>query len=303
MSNTFGFYSTAEEVAENVDLTNKNVIITGSNSGIGLEAARVIAKRGATVIMACRDSPKTQQALEEVRAYSQNPNVRAISLDLSSLQSVRDFVAEYNKSSNNAPVHVLLNNAGVMACPQGKTAEGFETQFGTNHLGHFLLTNLLLPNLKAGSPSRVVNVSSSAHRYSGVNFNDPNFERTAYKPWVAYGQSKTANILFSVEFARRYASEGIACNALHPGVIQTSLMRHNDYPGTGLFFKIGSFLGFCKNIQQGAATETLLAVSPKVEGVNGKFFADCKETEPKDYAKDPEAAKRLWELSEKLVGM
>jgi len=303
MSKPLGRYSTSDEAAAGVDLTNKNVIITGSNSGIGIEAAISIAKQGANVIVACRDSDKTKQAVERIIASSGNQNVRSISLDLSNLQTVRDFVAEYNKSTSTAPVHILINNAGIMAPPYGKTVDGFESQFGTNHLGHFLLTNLLLPNLKAGAPSRVVNVTSEGHKFGGgIRFDDYNYEKGKYSAWEAYGQSKSANILFSVELTRRFAAEGITSNACHPGVIGTDLARYLNYPGQSLFFKIGGFFGFTKSPQQGASTEVMLAVSPTVTQ-HGKYWYDCAVGAAKPYATDPEIAKRLWELSEKLVGL
>jgi len=298
---TLTSHSTAEEAAGNIDLRGKNIIITGANSGIGLESAKVLSKHGASVIMACRDPVKSQKALEEVQAYSGNNNVRTMALDLTDLDSVRKFVREYNETTNSAPVNVLMNNAGVMATPYGKTKQGFELQFGTNHLGHFLLTNLLLPNLKAGSPSRVINVSSAAHTMNGINWDDINWEKK-YKPWGAYGQSKTANILFSVELTKRYAGDGIFSNALHPGVItSTSLYVHS---GGFMAFMLGAYSKFAgKNVPQGASTQVYMATAPELERVGGNYFSNCAQTSPKKYATNEENATKLWEYSAKAVGL
>jgi len=224
-----------------------------------------------------------------------------MALDLSDLDSVRSFVEDFNLSTHNAPIHVLLNNAGVMATPYGKTKQGFELQFETNHLGHFLLTNLLLPNLKAGRPSRVVNVSSAAHSMHDINWEDINWEKN-YAPWGSYGQSKTANILFSIELSNRYANEGVFSNALHPGIIT----------GTNLYSSVGGFTSFLfsiwsgftgKTITQGASTQVYVATAPKLEGVHSKYFDNCHEKKPSSYATKAESARKLWEYSEQAVGL
>jgi len=296
-----GKHSTAEQAAASVDLAGKNIVITGANSGIGLESAKVLAKHGANVIMACRDPVKSDKALQEVLAYCGNNNVRTMALDLSDLDSVRKFVVDYNTATANAPINVLLNNAGVMATPYGKTKQGFELQFGTNHLGHFLLTNLLLPNLIAAGPSRVVNVSSSAHGLHGMNWSDINWEKK-YKKWGAYGQSKTANILFSKELSHRYAKDGVFSNAIHPGVISNTNLNNNVHgPGAFLLAMFSKMTG--KDIPAGASTQVYVAVAPELEGVHSKYFEDCHEKTPSKHANNAEDASKLWEYSERAVGL
>jgi len=302
-SSRFGAKSTAEEVVKDVDLHGKNIIVTGSNTGIGLETARVLAKQGAHVIMACRDVNKASTAASGF--IEQAPGgVEVLELDLSSLASVRKFVEEFN--AQNIPLHVLINNAGVMACPYMKTKDGFENQLGTNHLGHFLLTTLLIPRLKEGAPSRVINVSSLAHKYSGIKFDDLQSEKS-YDQWKVYGQSKSANILFAIELTKRYSNEGIYANALHPGVIiSTDLLRHQSatkIPGFYTLSKPLEWIGWLKTIPQGAATQVYVATAPELEGVGGRYFSDCNFATPRPHATNEEDAARLWEVSKELVGL
>ena len=219
----FGATSTTDEVLEGVNLKGKRVLVTGVSAGLGVETARALASHGAEVVGAARDLSKARAATAGVRAAAKNGGgLELVELDLASLDSVRvcaDALVDAGK-----PFDLVIANAGVMACPYGKTADGFETQFGTNHLGHFVLVNRIASLMKPGS--RLVNLSSAGHRYSDVDLDDPNFERTPYDPWAAYGRSKTANILFAVEFDRRHKANGIRATAVHPGGIQTELSRH-----------------------------------------------------------------------------
>eukprot|EP01116_Phalansterium_solitarium_P016714 TRINITY_DN3948_c1_g1_i1.p1 TRINITY_DN3948_c1_g1~~TRINITY_DN3948_c1_g1_i1.p1 ORF type:complete len:311 (-),score=58.89 TRINITY_DN3948_c1_g1_i1:82-1014(-) len=298
----FGGSSTAEEVSQGVSLVGKHVVVTGANSGIGKETARILAKRGATVYVASRNERLGREAVEEIKKTSGSDLVKFMQLDLASLASVRKFSEEFH--ALDVPLNILVNNAGVMATPESKTADGFETQFGTNHLGHFLLTMLLLDRLEEGAPSRVVNVSSEFHFRGTGDYSDYNFEKTPYNPWFAYGQSKTANILFSNEFNRRYSSTGITANSLHPGVIATNLM--SSYLGNGVLRSIWdnvvALTPMFKSIPQGAATSVYCATSPALEGVGGKYFNNCNEEPARPHARDSEAATKLWELSKRLVG-
>ena len=284
-------------------LEGKTVIITGANTGIGKETALHLARRGARVIMACRNLRKAEVALKEIVQKSGNDNVVAKRVDLASLKSVRDFAEDIN---NNEPrLDVLINNAGVMAVQTlTKTQDGFETQMGVNHLGHFLLTNLLLDLLRKSAPSRVVVVSSISHWFStrtGLNFENMNAE-ISYEPFDAYGQSKLANILFTTELARRLDGTGVTVNSLHPGAVATELGRNlPNWMHVVLIPYI--YPHILKTSEQGAQTSIHLAVSEELEGVSGLYFADCKEKLPAETAQDDKAAKKLWEVSAKLVGL
>jgi NAD(P)-dependent dehydrogenase (short-subunit alcohol dehydrogenase family) len=293
----FGGSSTAEQVARDISLAGKNVIITGGNTGIGKETARVVAKMGANVIIACRDEKRGLEAEAEVKRTSGNANVRYMNLDLASFSSVRAFASEYKKLG--IPLHILINNAGIMGCPYSKTKDGFEMQFGTNHLGHFLLTNLLVPELKAGAPSRVVNVSSKAHTMVSYFNLDTIGDESKYGKWTAYGISKSANILFASEFNRRFSKDGIFSNSLHPGVIATELTRHMTGGSVFHFFAAP----FEKSIEQGAATTVYVATAPELNNVGGKFYSDCNEAVPKAHCLDMSFAEKLWEKSEEWTGL
>src|SRR6202051_3591713 len=223
MTTAFGASSTTDDVLAGVNLHGKRILVTGVSAGLGVETARALAAHGAQVVGAARDLSKAQAATEQVRAHAvSGGSLALVELDLASLDSVRrcaDGLLEAGK-----PFDAIIANAGVMACPQSKTVDGFETQFGTNHLGHFVLVNRVASLLKAGS--RLVNLSSAGHRYADVNLQDPNFEHSPYEQFIAYGRSKTANVLFAVEFDRRHKASGVRATAVHPGGIQTELGRH-----------------------------------------------------------------------------
>src|ERR1700757_5279202 len=226
MAKTFGATSTTEEVLSGVNLRGKRILVTGVSAGLGVETARSLAAHGAFVVGAARDLNKAQAATGQVRAdgAKNGGNFELVELDLASLKSVRACADAL--LAKGEPFDVVIANAGVMATPFGHTADGFETQFGTNHLGHFVLVNRIAPLMRAGS--RLINLSSSGHRFANVDLQDPNFERTPYEPFVAYGRSKTANILFAVAFNQRHRERGIRAAAVHPGGIHTELGRHMD---------------------------------------------------------------------------
>lgn len=282
--------STAEDVMRLVGdetVQGKNIVVTGASSGIGAEAARIFALSGARVFALGRDQAKTLAVVDSINAACGESRTTFVSCDLSNLASVRAAAATVN--AMGLPLHVLLNNAGVMAIQSRETTEdGFEMQLGTNHIGHFVLTNELMPLLKAGSPSRIVNVSSMAHRRGGVVFDDIMLEK-AYDAWRSYGQSKSANILHAVELQRRFGSEGVTACSLHPGVITDSdLWRH-----------AGQVMEANKNVPQGASTSVFCAAAPGVVG--GGFYNDCALASAASWATDPALAEQLWMETEKLV--
>jgi NAD(P)-dependent dehydrogenase (short-subunit alcohol dehydrogenase family) len=299
------FETTTGEVLDGVDLRGKIAVVTGASTGLGLETARALASVGAQVVLAGRDSARIDTAAATILDTAPDAMLEQAELDLASLASVRVFADWY--ASNHDRLHLLINNAGVMYTPFEHTAEGFEMQFGTNHVGHFLLTCLLVPQLLADPPSRVVNLSSGGHRGSDIVWDDINYERREYEKFSAYGQSKTANILFAVEASTRWAGDGITVNALHPGGIRTNLQRYvSDEELDRLRAAAGAGVPDWKSVEQGAATSLLLATSPLVEGVGGRYFEDSNEAEPQQpgkyggvapYALDPEAAARLWQVS------
>jgi NAD(P)-dependent dehydrogenase (short-subunit alcohol dehydrogenase family) len=307
----FGFASTTDEVLASIDLTGKVALVTGASGGLGEETARALASRGAAVVMTARDLAKGERAAEAIRESTGNRQVEVAALELDSLESVRTCAAGFLEGHER--LDLLINNAGVMACPFSKTRDGFERQFGTNHLGHFLLTNLLLPAVLSSSPARVVNLSSAGHRMSNVLFEDPGFERTPYDKFVGYGQSKTANILFSVALDQRLADRGVRAYAVHPGAIGTELGRHMqpaDIEALTSGGPSGGKIAF-KSVQAGAATTCYAATSPALTSRGGVYLEDCDVAEVtestgtsgvQDYALDADAAGRLWTLSESLVG-
>jgi NAD(P)-dependent dehydrogenase (short-subunit alcohol dehydrogenase family) len=304
----FGPTSTADEVIAGVDLSGKRAVVTGSSSGIGEETARALASAGAEVTLAVRNLESGRAAAAVIAESTGRELVDVALLDLADRRSARAFVAAWR-----GPLHILVNNAGIMATPEQRTAEGWELQFVTNYLGHFALTTGLHDALAAAGSARIVNVSSVGHVNGEVIFDDPNFERHRYDPWAAYSQSKTANVLFTVELARRWAAQGITANALNPGrIASTRLTQHVDRSALPpqSFDPAGSTGVSVKDIPQGAATSVLLAASPLVEGVTGKYFEDCQEARPytpgirrgvASYALDPRQAARLWELSVDLL--
>jgi len=293
-----------------VDLTGKNVIVTGANTGIGKETARVLALANATVFLACRDQTKAETAAEEIRQSTGKDaaHVRVLQLDLASFGSIKACAKTWY--ALKLPLHLLINNAGIMACPPSKTADGFELQYGANHLGHFFLTNLLLPSLKAAKKARIVTVSSNAASMSPVHFDVAGTEGIYQKgtwiiagKWMAYGQSKCANILFASELQRRLKAENyneIYSVSLHPGVIKTELGRHIAAESSAMNFLTGVLQFFGKSIEQGASTQVYGAVSPHIANLGGAFLSDCKAVDPPKHA-TAEAAKKLWELSERQV--
>lgn len=300
----FGATTTAMEVVIGVDLRGKRAIVTGGASGIGVETARALAQAGAHVTLAVRSMEAGEAVAEEIKQTTRNPHVTVGKLDLSDLQSVHAFINAWND-----PLDILVNNAGVMAIPQRQlSAQGHEMHVATNHLGHFALALGLHGALASTHHARIVAVSSVGHIDGDVDLDDLDFEHRPYDPWLAYGQSKTANILFAVEAARRWAADGIVVNALNPGRIwDTNLGRYLDQVSVGSGQSGPASRGVSvKTIEQGAATSTLLAASPLVEGVTGRYFEDCQEAEPHQpgirrgvaaFALDSGHAKRLWERS------
>jgi NAD(P)-dependent dehydrogenase (short-subunit alcohol dehydrogenase family) len=322
MTNGFGVASTTEDVLSSVNLDGKRILVTGVSAGLGVETARSLAAHGADVVGAARDLAKAEAATAQVRkdAEAGGGSFELVALDLASLASVRACAEALLKKGDL--FDVIIANAGVMATPFGHTADGFETQFGTNHLGHFVLVNRVAPLLRAGG--RLINLSSSGHRFSNVNLDDPNFERTPYEPFLAYGRSKTANILFAVAFDRRHRKRGIRAAAVHPGVIQTELARHMDANEIqALVERINSELAEngmgpfqWKTVPQGAATSVWAGVVAAADEVGGHYCENCHvgTIVPDDvpispvsegvrgYALDPTTAEALWNKSEELVG-
>lgn len=301
----FGSSSTSDQVTEGIDATSLTAIVTGGSSGIGLETARVLALRNAHVIIAARNLEAARQAKETILNDNKSARVDVLKLDLCSFSSIRAFAKEF--IALNIPLNILINNAGIMFCPFQLSEDGIELQFATNHLGHFLLTNLLLDKMKetaknSGIQGRIVNLSSVAHIHTyweGVLFdhiNDP----TKYSDKKAYGQSKLANILHANELSRRLRAEGanITANSLHPGLIMTNLMQHTYFLMRFLKF-FSSYLW--KTVPQGAATTCYVALHPQLEGVTGKYFSDCNEGSSSAYGRDEGLAKKLWDFSNKLV--
>ncbi|XP_072241919.1 retinol dehydrogenase 13-like [Leuresthes tenuis] len=282
-------------------LDGKTILITGANTGIGKETAVDLAKRGARIILACRDMDRANKAAQDVRKKSGNNNVIVKKLDLASLESVRHFAKDI--LANEERLDVLINNAGVMSCPQWKTEDGFEMQFGVNHLGHFLLTNCLLDLIKKSAPSRIVNVSSLAHERGQIYFDDINQEKD-YKPWKSYAQSKLANVLFTRELAKRLQGTGVATYSLHPGIIRTELGRH-FWPNIPLWKRVVytplSFL--IKSPKEGAQTTIYCAVDESLQNESGLYYSDCAPKATAPQALDDEAAKKLWDLSASMVGL
>jgi NAD(P)-dependent dehydrogenase (short-subunit alcohol dehydrogenase family) len=301
-----GATTTADEVLAGRDLTGREFLVTGASGGIGLETARALAARGARVTLAARDQHKLDAALAQVREEQPDARVDVGHVDLADLASVRTFAADF--LAENKRLDVLINNAGVMFPPLTRTVDGFELQFGTNHLAHFLLTALLFPLLRASAPARVVNVSSEGHRRGGVDLDDANFIAREYDKFVGYGQSKTANILFSRELDRRAADAGVGVHAfsLHPGRIGTDLGRHMTHDDMVALLErakasaTGGMPEF-KTIPQGAATTVYAAVTEELDGHGGAYLSDCALAEPAPWATDDEIARGLWDLSESLV--
>jgi NAD(P)-dependent dehydrogenase (short-subunit alcohol dehydrogenase family) len=319
MTSSFGATSTTDDVLAGKDLKGKRVLVTGVSAGLGVETARVLAAHGAQVVGAARDLAKAERATAGVRAGACNAGaLELVELDLASLASVRACADAL--LADGRPFDVVIANAGVMRTPFGHTADGFETQFGTNHLGHFVLVNRIVKLIAKGG--RLVNVSSSGHRFADVDLDDPNFAHTPYDPMVAYGRSKTANILFAVEFDRRHKARGVRATALHPGGIMTELGRHMQQGELeAMVERINAQQAAegqppfrFKTIPQGAATSVWAAFVAPAEQVGGRYCEDCQVSQitegsispvspgVRPYALDPEHAKALWAKSEELVG-
>ena len=300
--------STAREVAEGVDLSGRTCVITGASSGLGRESARAIASTGAHVVLAARNADALAEVEASIHADVPNAKTSTVRLDLMSLASIRraaDTIQEITPA-----IHVLMNNAGVMFTPFGRTSDGFETQFGTNHLGHFELTRLLIPQLIAAGGARIVILSSDGHRMSDVDLDDPNWERRDYDKFAAYGASKTANVLHMVELDRRLNNDGVRAYSVHPGVVATSLARHmtrDDFtaltqfePSDPLQEKSDIRRDFTMP-EQGAATQVWVAVGPTLAHTGSVYLSDCEiRDDVAPYAMDQDHALALWELSERL---
>ncbi|WP_369254347.1 SDR family NAD(P)-dependent oxidoreductase [Streptomyces sp. R35] len=309
---TFSATTTAAEVIDGVDLHGRRAVVTGATSGIGVETARALASAGADVTLAVRNTDAGAQVAARLEAElpSGAGKLSVGRLDLSDRSTVAAFVADWT-----GPLDILVNNAGVMAPPEiAHTADGREWQFGVNHLGHFALATGLHSALAAANGARIVSVSSVGHQFSPVIFDDLDYRFRPYDPWTSYGQSKTANALFAVGAAERWADDGITANALMPGnIADTSLARHMDMEQVTAFIASGDLaLPPQKTVEQGAATSVLLAASPTVEGVTGRYYEDCAEAKPvteragnvggvAPYALDQDNAARLWTVSEDLI--
>jgi NAD(P)-dependent dehydrogenase (short-subunit alcohol dehydrogenase family) len=321
-STSFGATSTTDDILSGVNLKGKRILVTGVSAGLGVETARSLAAHGAQVVGTARDLNKAKAATEQAQkdAAANGGSIELIELDLANLKSVRACADQLLEKEE--PFDVLIANAGVMATPFGQTADGFETQFGTNHLGHFVLVNRIAVLIRSGG--RLINLSSLGHRYSNVDLEDPNFERTPYEPFAAYGRSKTANILFAVAFDQRHRDRGARAAAVHPGVIHTELARHVD---TSQIEKIieqrnqqlaaeGKAPFRWKTIPQGAATSVWAGVAAPAEEIGGRYCEDCHVANLMPdhvpihamsegvlgYALDANNAEALWKKSEELVG-
>ena len=321
MESTFGATSTTDDVLSGVNLKGKRIFVTGVSAGLGVETARALAAHGARVVGAARDLGKAEGATARVRdaAAAAGGSFDMVALDLANLKSVRTCADAL--LARGEPFDVVIANAGVMATPFGHTADGFETQFGTNHLGHFVLVNRIAPLIRAGG--RLVNLSSAGHRFANVDLEDPNFERTPYDPFVAYGRSKTANILFAVAFDQRHRARGIRAAAVHPGGIHTELGRHMDPTfAQSMVEQIDKQLAAegkppyqWKTIPQGAATSVWAAVVASPDEVGGRYCENCHvgrvvadttvisvvSEGVRGYALDPQNAEALWNKSEQMV--
>jgi len=312
----FNAESTTDEVLEGVDLRGRRMLVTGVSAGLGVETARVLVAHGAEVVGTARDLDKARRATAAIAKGETGGTFELVELDLASLASVR--AAADALIAAGKPFDLVIANAGVMACPQGTTADGFETQFGTNHLGHFVLVNRIAGLIADGG--RLVNLSSAGHRFSDVDLENPGFARGGYEPFIAYGRSKTANILFAVEFDRRHRARGVRATAVHPGGIRTELDRHMEEETlNALIASINEAQAAAgeppfryKTVPQGAATSVWAGLVADADLVGGRYCEDCHVAEIQDgegirggvrpYALDPERAKALWAKSEEMVG-
>ncbi|MFM8564238.1 MAG: SDR family NAD(P)-dependent oxidoreductase [Acidimicrobiia bacterium] len=310
----FSAESTTDDVLNDVDLTGRRFLVTGASGGLGLETTRALAARGATVVMAARDADKNAAAIAALRAAVPTADLEQSIVDLGSLASVRE--AARRLLADPRPLHGLILNAGIMATPLGHTKDGFEQQFGVDHLGHFLLARELLPRLVESAPARVVILSSAGHRMGDIDLDDPNFARREYDPFLSYGAAKTCNVLHAVEIDRRYRDRGVRAFAVHPGGIHTELGRYMT-PDViqSLMARISERPQALtwKTPEQGAATTVWAATSALLDGRGGEYCEDCNVSPVVDddslaavgvaaRAVDPDRARELWDLSERLVG-
>ena len=305
---SFGAETTTDEVLDGVDLSGKTILVTGGTSGLGKESARALAARGGHIIVTARDLDKAQQVVKEIQ-QSTGATIEVEQLELGSFASIRACAERLLARAEK--IDILLNNAGVMACPYMQTEDGFELQFGANHLGHFLLTCLIAPQIAEGG--RVVCLSSTGHQLSPVDFDDIGFEARDYNSWIAYGQSKTANALFAVGLNARLAARGIEAFSVHPGVIQTELSRHlteEDVERFTVAIESGGLT--VKTVEQGAATQVFAATAPELSGEGGAYLSNCvicpiddeaqSDEVVRSYAVDVRLADKLWRISEEMVG-
>lgn len=306
---TFSATSTTDEVLAGIDLSGQLAVVTGGAAGLGEETARALCSAGAKVVIVARNQAKIDATLARIHQALPEARIDAVVMDLMDLASVRTAAEHILKCYER--IDMLINNAGVMACPLERSAEGCESQFATNHIGHFLFTCLLVPALKAAPAARVVTLSSGGHKYSPMRFDDPHFQRDDYHKWLAYGQSKTANALFSVALNKQLAGFGITANAVHPGAIITELSRYLESSDIEeLMSDYGADAFVYKEVPQGAATSVWAATSPTLSGRGGLYLEDCGIGEVTEsgatgyasYAMDEAAAEQLWALSEQIVG-
>jgi NAD(P)-dependent dehydrogenase (short-subunit alcohol dehydrogenase family) len=307
----FNARSTALQVVQGIDLHGRRAIVTGGASGLGLETSRALAQAGAQLTLAVRNRAQGDAAAEALRAGSGNQAIQVALLDLADLASVRRFADDWG----DAPLHILINNAAIMACPLARSVQGWESQFATNHLGHFALTQALLPALLKGAPSRVVALSSSGHKLSAVHFDDIHFERRDYNKWLAYRQAKSANALMTLGLHLRHGADGITANAVHPGGIMTGLQKFlplEEMRAMGWLKADDTPLDIFKTPEQGASTSVWAATAPELTGLGGRYFEDCAGALPAvpgnrvsgfaPHIMDEQAAARLWDLSRDCVG-
>jgi len=281
------------------ELEGRTVLVTGATNGIGRVAASAFARMGATLFVVGRDPSRTEATRAEIARETPGASVRVLLADLSRQSDIRRAAAEF--LATGEPLQVLLNNAGVVELHRSETADGIETTFAVNHLGYFLLTNLLLERLRASAPARIVNVASEAHRMGGpLDFDDLGSAKR-YSAMGVYGRSKLANLLFTRELARRLAGTGVTVNAVHPGAVRTGLGLNNDAPFLKLLVRLVQ--PFFRSPERGARTSIWACTAPELEGVSGRYFSDCREKEPSAAARDDAAARRLWDASAKLAGL
>lgn len=308
----FGARSTALEVVEGLDLSGRQVVVTGAAGGVGAETVRALAAAGADVTLAVRRPEQGDALAAQLRAERPSVRLHVARLDLDDLAGVARFARDW--SASGRPLHALVCNAAIMACPLARTPQGWESQLATNHVGHFALVQGLLPALRAAAPSRVVVLSSIGHRLSPVVFDDLHFERRPYDKWLAYGQAKTANALTAVGVHLRHGADGITANAVHPGGIMTGLQKHlsiEEMRAMGWLDAEDRPIAVFKSTAQGAATSVWAATAPELEGRGGRYLEDCAEGLPATpgsrisgwlpHARDPEAATRLWETTERML--